>query len=65
MATVIDFGKSEQITKAKLTKPKVSIADAAKKYSTSHIRFIRRGERQSAASDVYSLGGVKLKSFEG
>ena len=45
MATVIDFAKSKQITKAKLTKPKVSIADAAKRYSTSHLKFIGRGRK--------------------
>ena len=45
LATVIDFGKSKQITKAKLTKPKVSIPDAAKKCSTSHLKFIGRGRK--------------------
>ena len=59
-ATLIDFGKSKQISKAKLMKPKVNIADAAKKYP--HIApEIHRGERQSTASDVYSFGVLTLK----
>ena len=59
-ATLIDFGKSKQISKAKLMKPKVNIADAAKKYP--HIApEIHRGERQSTASDVYSFGVSTLK----
>ena len=59
-ATLIDFGKSKKITKVKLTKPKVNIADAALKYP--HIApEIHWGERQSTASDVYSFGVLTLK----
>lgn len=59
-ATLIDFGKSKHITKVKLRKPKVNIADAAKKYP--HIApEIHRGERQSTASDVYSFGVLTLR----
>ena len=59
-ATRIDFGKSKQITKAKLMKPKVNIADAAKKYPHITPEF-HQGERQSTASDVYSFGVLTLK----
>ena len=59
-ATLIDFGKSKQITKAKLMKPKVNIADAAKRYP--HIApEIHRGGRQTIASDVYSFGVLTLR----
>ena len=62
-ATRIDSAKSKQITKAKLMKPKVNIADAAKKYPHITPEF-HLGERQSTTSDVYSFGVLTLKVFK-
>ena len=51
---LIDFGKSIQISQARLLKPKVNIQEASKRYP--HIApELHRGDRQSRARDEYSF----------
>ena len=54
---IIDFGKSCQIAKAKLRKPKLDVDKAIARYP--HIApEIHRGEKQTTSSDVYSFGAM-------
>lgn len=54
---IIDFGKSCQIVKAGVRKPKLDIDKAIAHYT--HIApEIHRGEKQTTSSDVYSFGAM-------
>lgn len=54
-AILIDFGKSKQISKTKLLKPKVHVKEVSQRYP--HIvPELHCGGKQSTSSDVYSFG---------
>lgn len=60
---IIDFGKSCQIVKAKLRKPRLDIDKAMRKYP--HIApEIHRGAKQSTSSDVFSFGVLIVRLFK-
>lgn len=60
---IIDLGKSCQIVKAKLRKPRLDIDKVIRKYP--HIApEIHRGAKQSTSSDVFSFGVLIARFFE-
>lgn len=57
---IIDFGKSVEIAKARLTKPKVNFDKARERYP--HVApELHRGARPNTSSDVFSFGAMVLR----
>ena len=63
MPVIIDFGKSCQIAKARLRKPKLDVDKAIARYL--HIApEIHRGEKQTTSSDIYSFGAMVARALK-